>query len=174
MEYVDNLQNYRSKSGICCWVQTSFLLVDGCCFNCVHVPASFSCCERQPVVLREATGRVFMMLPRERFVLYWKTVEHRFRKSRDFLQTGEFTSGDKLTHFCVCCDSFQCSCMRTVAHLFLRVLSISNARLREGFLFWTMCLKTFHLGTVCVCLAWSSHLPRYCCCVVCLYCDLDT
>ena len=47
------------------------------------------------------------------------------------------------------------------------------ARLREGFLFWTLCLKTFHLGTVCVCLAWSSPLPRYCCCVDCLHCDLD-
>ena len=35
------------------------------------------------------------------------------------------------------------------------------------------CVKTFHLGTVSVCLAWSSLLPRYCCCVDCLNCDLD-
>ena len=34
------------------------------------------------------------------------------------------------------------------------------ARLRECSFFWTLCLKTFHLGTVCVCLAWSSPLPR--------------
>ena len=47
--------------------------------------------------------RVFMMLPRESLVfLSCKTVEHRSRKSRDLLQTGEFTV------------SFQCSCMRTV------------------------------------------------------------
>ena len=69
--------------------------------------------------------RVFMMLPRECFVLYWKTVEYRSRKSRDLLRTGEFTSGDKVTHFCFCRDSFQCSCMRTVARLFLRVSPIS-------------------------------------------------
>ena len=68
---------------------------------------------------------LFMMLPRECFVLYCKTVEHRSRKSRDLLQTREFTSGDKVTHFCFCRDSFQCSCMRTVARLFLRVSSIS-------------------------------------------------
>ena len=48
------------------------------------------------------------------------------------------------------------------------------ARLKEGiFLFWTVCLKTFHLGTVCVCLAWTSPLPRYGCCDDCLYCDLE-
>ena len=69
--------------------------------------------------------RVFMMLPRECFVLYCKTVQHRSRKSRNLLQTGEFTSGDNVTHFCFCRDSFQCSCMRTVARLFLRVSSIS-------------------------------------------------
>ena len=54
-----------------------------------------------------------------------KTVEQRSWKSRDLLQTGEFTSGDKVTHFCFYLDSFQCSCMRTVARLFLRVSSIS-------------------------------------------------
>ena len=53
--------------------------------------------------------------------LYCKTVEHRSRKSRDLLQTGEFT----VTHLCFCCDNFQCSCMRTVVRLFLRVSSIS-------------------------------------------------
>ena len=47
------------------------------------------------------------------YVLNCKTVEHRSGKSRDLLQTKEFTI------------SFQCSCMRTVAHLFLRVSSIS-------------------------------------------------
>ena len=34
-------------------------------------------------------------------------------------------------------------------------------------------VKTLHLGTVSVCLAWSSLVSRYCCCVDCLYCDLD-
>ena len=51
--------------------------------------------------------RVFMTLPRESFVVYCKTVEHRSRMSRDLLQTGEFTSGDKVTHFCFCRDSIQ-------------------------------------------------------------------
>ena len=65
--------------------------------------------------------RVFMMLPHECFFLYCKTVEHRSGKSRDLLQTREFT----VTHLCFCCESFQCSCKRTVARLFLRVASIS-------------------------------------------------
>ena len=71
------------------------------------------------------TERVCMMLPSECFVLYCKTVEDRSRKSGDLLQTREFTSGEKVTHLCFYRDSFQCSCMRTVAHLFLRVSSIS-------------------------------------------------
>ena len=33
--------------------------------------------------------------------------------------------------------------------------------------------KTLRRGTVSVCLAWSSPLPRYCCCVDCLCCGLD-
>ena len=49
--------------------------------------------------------RVFVMLPRECFLLYRKTVEHRSRKFRDLLQTREFTSGVKVTHF-FCRDSF--------------------------------------------------------------------
>ena len=76
--------------------------------------------------------------------------------------------------FVFCRDSFQCSGMRTVARLFLRVSSISALGSRRDRSFWMLCLKTFHHGTVCVCLAWSSPLPRYCCCVDCLYCDLDT
>ena len=66
VEYADNHQNHRSKSGICSRVQTSFLRVGGCYCISVHVPTS---------------------------------VEHRSRKSRDLLQTGEFTSGDKVTYF---------------------------------------------------------------------------
>ena len=34
-------------------------------------------------------------------------------------------------------------------------------------------MKTLHLGTVSVRLAWSSLLPRYCCFVDCLFCDLE-
>ena len=48
--------------------------------------------------------------------------------------------------------------MRTVAHLFLRVSSISAHGSGKDSYFWTLCLDTFHLGTVCVCLAWSSVL----------------
>ena len=36
---------------------------------------------------------------------------------------------------------------------------------------WVLCDNTLHLGTVGVCLAWSSPLLRYCCSVDCLYCD---
>ena len=35
------------------------------------------------------------------------------------------------------------------------------------------CVTTLHLGTLSVCLAWSSHLSRYCRCVHCLCCDRD-
>ena len=52
------------------------------------------------------TDRVFMMLPRECFVLYCNTVEHRSGKSRDLLQTREFTSGDKVSHVCFMVTDF--------------------------------------------------------------------
>ena len=51
VEYVGNHQNYRSKSGICCRVQTSFLCINGCCCIGVHVPTSFCRREIRPVVL---------------------------------------------------------------------------------------------------------------------------
>ena len=73
----------------------------------------------------EKSERFFMTLARKCFVLCCKTVEDRYRKSRDLLQTGEFTSGDKVTQVCFCRDSFQFGCMRIVAHLFLRVSSMS-------------------------------------------------
>ena len=44
---------------------------------------------------------------------------------------------------------------------------------REIFVHIEFCVKALHLGTVSVCLAWSSLLLRYCCCVDCLYCDLN-
>ena len=90
VEYVDNHQNCRSKSGICCRVQTGFLRVNGCCSISVHVPTSFCCCEMQPVVLgdeKKCQSVFFLILPRECFVLYCKTVENRSRKSGDLLQT---------------------------------------------------------------------------------------
>ena len=97
-------------------------------------------------------------------------------KSRDFVQTSGFTFGDNVTHFC---DSFRCSRMpRTVEHLF-RLVSSFFFWLREGILTLSLehiefCVKTLHLGTVSVCLAWSSPLPRYRCCADCLYCGLET
>ena len=39
--------------------------------------------------------------------------------------------------------------------------------LREGFFVHFFCVKTHHIGTVRVCLAWSPHLSRYCCAVDC-------
>ena len=74
------------------------------------------------------------------------------------------------SHVFVCRDSFQCSCMRTVAR---SSISAHGSGWALSF-FGTLRLKTFHLGMVCVCLAWSSPLPRYCCCVDCLHFDLDT
>ena len=84
----------------------AFLRVDGCCCVSVHVPTSFCCCcEIQPVVLRdEKCQSVFLCCYHANALfLFGKTVEHRSRKSRDLLQTGELT----VTHRCFCCDSFQ-------------------------------------------------------------------
>ena len=91
------------------------------------------------------------------------------------------------SHIFVCLDSFQCSCMHTVARSsisahgsgwalsFFWTLCLKTFHFGRALsFFWTLCLKTFHFGTVCVCLASSSPLPRYCCCVDCLHCDLDT
>ena len=62
------------------------------------------------------------------------------------------------SHILVCRDSFQRSCMRTVARS-----STSAHGSGRDLSFWTLCLKTFHLGTVCVCLAWPSWiLDIYC------------
>ena len=73
--------------------------------------------------------------------MYCKTVEHRPRKSRDLLQTREITScDDKVTHFCFCRNSFQCSCMRTVARLFLRVSSISAHGSRRDHSYFGRCV----------------------------------
>ena len=50
----------------------------------------------------EMSERVFKMLPRESLALSCKTVEHRSRKSRDFLQTDEFM----VTHPCLVVTAF--------------------------------------------------------------------
>ena len=98
----------------------------------------------------------------------WKSLEISRRQADSRLVT--------MSQFC---DSFQCSRMlRRVEHLFLLVSSIFFALLREGILTLTLVqiefrVKTLHLGTVSVSLKWSSPLPRYRCCVDCLYCDLD-
>ena len=72
-----------------------------------------------------------------------------YSEMRNVRKSGDLllTGEFTVTHLCFCRDSFQCTCMRIVAR---------------------------PLGTVCVCLTWSSLLPRYCCCVDCLYCDLGT
>ena len=138
--WYSNNQSHWSKSGICCRLQTSFLRVDGCCCISVHVPTSFCCCEMQPVVLEDEKCQsvFFMTLPRECFVLCCKTVERKSRKSGDLLQTREFTSGDKVTHFC-----FLVTALGVVACVLLHTCSFVSrihvsARLREGFLFWTL------------------------------------
>ena len=83
---------------------------------------------------------VFMTL-RECFVLYCKTVEHRSRKSGDLLQTGEFTSGDKVTHFCFVVTAFSVvACVLLHAGSFVSHPSLRTAQ-GGSFLFWTLCLK---------------------------------
>ena len=60
VEYVDNHQNYRAKSGICCRVQTSFLRVNGCCCVSVHVPTSFCRREIRPCFLMMSQANAFI------------------------------------------------------------------------------------------------------------------
>ena len=92
VEYVDNHQNYRSRSGICCrWkpvflrivcrgpesaveCKPVFLRVDGCCCISVHVSTYFCRCELRPVVLgdEKCQSVFFMMSPRECFVFVLK------------------------------------------------------------------------------------------------------
>ena len=56
-----------------------------------------------------------------------------------------------------------------VACVLVHICSVvSHPSLRTaqgGIIILTLCLKALHLGTVCVCLAWSSLLSRCCCCV---------
>ena len=89
--------------------------VDGCCFISVQVPTSFCCCELQPVVLRDEKRQsvFFLMLPRECFVLYCKTVEHRSRKSRDLLQTCE-NGKPRKTGACALCTVDDTCCFLTI------------------------------------------------------------
>ena len=73
--------------------------------------------------------RVFMTLPRECFVLYCKTVEHRSRKSRDLLQTGEFTSDDKVTHLVFVTTAFSVvACVQLHACSFVSHPSLHTAQ----------------------------------------------
>ena len=86
---------------------------------------------------------------------------------------------DNCTSFEASGLGFQCSgVLRTFCLLsFLCVIHFVHGSGREkGCLpeHIESCVKTLHLRTVSVCLAWSSPLSRYCCCVDCLYCDLDT
>ena len=185
----DNNQNYQLRSGIRNLLssanQSLSVSMDIAVWTCTF-PRSHFRRETRPVFLRDEKRQSvflwcyqadawFLVLERQNvflwcyhvnslFFLSCKTVEHRSRKSRDLLQRGEFTV------------SFQCSCMRTV-HVCSFVSHSSISAHGSGWalsFFWTLSLKTFHLGTVCVSLAWSSPLPRYCFCVDCLYCDLDT
>ena len=68
------------------------------------------------------------------------------------------------------------ACCALVAHFFFLVSSISvhgSGRKFCSLVHIEFCVKTLHLGTVSLCLAWSSPLPRYCCSVDCLHCDQD-
>ena len=104
-----------------------------------------------------------MMLPPEPLALSCKTVEHRSRKSRDLLQTDEF-----MVALVFVVTAFSAvACVLLHAHPSLRTA-------QGGIILLDAVSETFHLGTVCVCLAWSSPLPRCCCCVDCLCGDLET
>ena len=84
----------RSKSVVGC--KQIFLRVDVAFLECTF-PRRSSVVNYNQLYSEMRNDRAcFMMLPRECFVLCCKTVGHRSRKSRDLLQTGEFTSGDKV------------------------------------------------------------------------------
>ena len=119
---------------------------------------SFCCCEIQPVVLGDEKCQSAFYDVTTRMLCFC---------------TARQLSTDP--------ESPEISCRQensrlvTRSHIFVFVVTAFSAvpsclihictRPREGSFFRTLCLKTFHLGTVCVCLAWSSPLPRYCCCV---------
>ena len=140
----------------------------------MHVPTSFCRREIRPVVLGDdnTSDRTFMMSPRdcfvfgtemservfmmsrESFVLSCKTVEHRSRKSRDLLQTDEYM----VTHLVFVVTAFSVvACVLLHAHPSLRTA-------QGGIFLLDVVSENIPSGTVCVCLAWSSPLPRYCCC----------
>ena len=127
-----------------------------CCSICVRVPTSFCWCRLQPVYTARKSSA-------------------DLEKSRDFVQTSGFTFGDNVTHFVTAFSVVACCVL-------LSTCSFSSHPIfcmAQGGQFVHLCalsfvVKTLHLGTVGGCLAWSSPLPRYRCCVDCLYCDLDT
>ena len=88
----------RSKSVVGC-KQIFFVLMDAAILACTF-PRRSVVVNYNQLYSEMRNDRVLpIMLPRECFVLYCKTVEHRSGKSRDLLQTKEFTSGDNVTHF---------------------------------------------------------------------------
>ena len=58
-----------------------------------------------------------------------------------------------------------CALLRTFSFLCLPFLVCGSGWEFCSLVHIELCVKTLHLGTVSVCLAWSSLLPRYCCCV---------
>ena len=164
----------RAKSVVGC--KQIFLRVDGCCFLSVHVSTSFCCCELHPVVLRDLKWQSVFLWCDHANTLFCFT-----RQLSTDLESLEISCADTRIHVWWQGHTFlflswqlsvqlRAYCCTLVPSCLIHLC----ARLRAGFLFWTSCLKTFHLGTVCVCLAWSPPLPRNCCCVDCLYCDLNT
>ena len=111
--------------------------------------------------------RVFMVLPRESLVFCFARQLNTDLESLEISCRQENSQSAFSVVACALC-TFVLSCF---THPSLRT---AQAVHYLSFGRWTLCLKTFHLGTVCVSLAWSSLLPRYCFCVDCLYCDLDT
>ena len=109
---------------------------------------------------------VFMTLPRECFVLYFKTVGHRSGKSRDEENSRLVTRSHIFVFSVVACVLLHACCF--VSHPSLRtaqggIILILDVVSENNPSWHGLCLSRMVIAS-----------PRYCCCVDCLYCDLDT
>ena len=126
-EYVDNHQNYRSRSGTCCRVNQFFsVLMDAAVVACPFPPLSlvvkynqlFSEMRNVRACFYDVTTRMLRFCTARQLSTDLESLENSCRQENLRLVTRSHI-------FVFCRDSFQCSCMRTVARLFLRVSSIS-------------------------------------------------
>ena len=146
----------RSKSGLCCRVRTIIPFTSMLYYY------------------RTRSPRPFVVVDCNQF-LHSKEAKHRSRKvqrsradkriSRSVTMSRIFVTAFSVVACCVLLRN--CSFLSHPSHGSGTVGLASLVHIE-------FCVETLRLGTVSVCLAWSPPLPRYRCCVDCLYCDLDT